>query len=172
MSTLKPSKNIEGLLYAWKLIEKNYPEIQLVVAGKKGWLFESIFGLTEKLNLKERVVFTDFVEEEDKPVLIANATCFVLPSFWEGFGLDVLSSMACGVPVVVSNRGSLPEVVGDAGQVVDPDSSEDISKGIEKVLEASNLQIQKMKELGKKRAEQFDWEKTARDTVHVLRELL
>lgn len=172
MSTLKPSKNIEGLLNAWNYIEKKYPDTELVVAGKKGWLFESIFSLCQKLGLQERVVFTDFVEEIDKPTIVANAACFVLPSFWEGFGLDVVSSMACGVPVVVSNRGSLPEVVGDAGIIINPDDTHDIAAGIERVLSSSKQEYVKMSKAGKARATNFSWQKTARETIQALRSLL
>lgn len=172
MSTLKPSKNIEGLLNAWSYIEKKYPNTELVVAGKKGWLFENIFFLTQKLKLQKRVVFTDFVEEIDKPTLVANAACFVLPSFWEGFGLDVVSSMACGVPVVVSNRGSLPEVVGDAGIIINPDDTYDIAAGIERVLSASKQEYAKMSKAGEARATHFSWQKTARETIQALRSLM
>ena len=86
------------------------------------------------MGLKDKIVFTDFVSEEDKPALIHGAKVFVLPSFWEGFGLDALNAMACGVPVVASNVGSLPEVVGDAGILVDPNNINSIAKGIGDVL--------------------------------------
>ncbi len=172
MSTLKPSKNIEGLLKAWSSVEKKYPDTQLVVAGKKGWLFDSIFSLAQKLQLQERVVFTDFIDEADKPILVANARCFVLPSFWEGFGLDVVSSMACGVPVVVSDRGSLPEVAGKAGIVVNPDDTHDIAQGIERVLSATKQEFSKMSKAGVEQATFFSWQKTARETIQILRSLL
>src|SRR5436189_302000 len=81
---------------------------------------DTIYKKVESLGLRANVIFTDYVSESDKSALIAGAKLFVLPSFWEGFGLDALNSMASGVPVVVSNVGSLPEVVGDAGILVDP----------------------------------------------------
>lgn len=172
MSTLKPSKNIEGLLTAWSRVEHTYPQTKLVIAGKKGWLFDSIFTLAQKLSLEDRVVFTDFIAEDDKPELIANAKAFILPSFWEGFGLDVVSSMACGVPVIVSDRGSLPEVVGKAGVVVNPDSAESIADGIDRVLGATKSEYEALSKRGIERARDFDWEKTARETIAVLRDTL
>ncbi len=172
MSTLKPSKNVEGLLRAWARIEKDYPKVTLVIAGKKGWLFEQIFSLTEKLSLEERVVFTDFVRENEKPPLIAGATAFVLPSFWEGFGLDVVSAMACGVPVVISDRGSLPEVAGKAGIVVNPDDDRSIAQGIEKILTASSGEYKERVKMGLHEAKRFNWDNTARETIKVLLSLL
>ena len=172
LGTLKPSKNIEGLITAFKKVISNSEflnsNLKLVIAGKKGWMFESIFEKVKKLGLQEDVIFTDFVPEEDKPGLISGAKAFVLPSFWEGFGLDVLNAMACGVPVVVSNVGSLPEVVGSAGILVDPESTESIANGIKEVLLAPATKYNSLKGEGLARAKDFSWEKTARETLEVL----
>ncbi len=172
MSTLKPSKNIEGLLKAWALVEKKYPDTQLVVAGKKGWLFESIFAVVKKYKLESRVIFTDFVAEEDKPILISQAKAFVLPSFWEGFGLDVVSSMACGIPTIVSDRGSLPEVVGNVGFVVNPEDVKAIGDAMSEVLSASTTKYKALSDAAKERSTNFSWKKTAKETIEVLRSLL
>lgn len=170
LSTLKPSKNIEGLLKAWHLIYKSFPETKLVIAGKKGWLFENIFKIVKDLNLEQSVIFTDFFEEEEKPPLIAGAKVFVLPSFWEGFGLDVLSSMACGVPVIVSNRGSLPEVAGDVGLVIDPYDPEDIAASLQRILTMKNVDYGKLSKNGVNWVEKFSWGKTAMDTIGILKD--
>lgn len=164
LSTLKPSKNVEGLLEAFAKVSG----IKLVIAGKKGWLYDSIFAKTEKLGLKDGVIFTDFIDENDKPALMAGAKVFCLPSFWEGFGLDVLNAMACGVPVVVSDKGSLPEVAGDAGVYIDPKSSESIAAGIKKVLSLSDLEYNKLVGKGIEQVGRFSWEKTARQTLTIL----
>lgn len=103
------------------------------------------------------MVFTDFVSEEDKPGLIKGAKVFVLPSFWEGFGLDALSAMACGVPVVASNAGSLPEVVGAAGVLVDPKSVESIAEGIRKVLSMDKSKYNSLSEAGIVQSRGFSW---------------
>lgn len=168
LSTLKPSKNVEGLIVAWAKIEKSYPNVQLVIAGKKGWLYEKMFNEVKRLKIGSRVVFTGFVDEKDKPELISGAKLFVLPSFWEGFGLDVLNAFAVGTPVVVSDRGSLPEVAGDAGLVVDPDKTDDIALKIRTVLEMKKSDYDKLVQKGIKQAEKFDWDETAKKTIEIL----
>lgn len=168
LSTLKPSKNIEGLLAAFSEVKKDFPNFSLVIAGKKGWLYENIFEKVKKLGLTRDVIFTDYVSEEDKPGLIAGAKVFTLPSFWEGFGLDPLNAMAAGVPVVVSNAGSLPEVVGEAGILVDPKNVASIAFGIKKVLSAPEIEYNKLVEKGFKQAQKFSWEKMARETLRIL----
>jgi glycosyltransferase involved in cell wall biosynthesis len=170
LGTLKPSKNIEGLVEAFSLVAKENEKITLVIAGKKGWMFEPIYEKVKKLGLTYRIIFTDFISEIDKPALIAGAKVFVLPSFWEGFGLDVLSAMASGVPTVASNIGSLPEVVGSAGILVDPNDIKSIADGIQEVLLASTSKYNSMKEAGVAQASKFSWEKTARETLKVITE--
>lgn len=166
LSTLKPSKNVEGLLEAFRslLAKKEALELKLVIAGKKGWLFNTIFEKVKELGLDNFVIFTDFVPEEDKPALLAGAKVFVSPSFWEGFGLHVLEAMALGVPVVASNVGSLPEVIGDAGVLVDPKNPQDIAFGIKKAIKDYN----KFSKAGLLQAKKFSWEKTARQTLTIL----
>lgn len=175
LGTLKPSKNIEGLVSAFHALKSQNPNsksqltnIKLVIAGKKGWMYETIYKKVKDLGLTDEVIFTDFVAEEDKPALIKGAKVFVLPSFWEGFGLDALNAMACGVPVVVSNIGSLPEVVGEAGVLVNPYSIDSIAGGIREVLLAPPAKYNNMREKGVAQAKKFSWEKTARETLRVI----
>ena len=167
LGTLKPSKNIEGLLGAFAALT-DYPRLTLVIAGKKGWLYKSIFEKVKRLGLAGRVIFTGFVPEDDKAGLIAGTKAFVLPSFWEGFGLDVLSAMALGVPVIVSNRGSLPEIIGNTGIIVDPENDAEIAQGIKKVIGMDKKSYNEMARAGKKHVEQFSWDKTAQKTMEVL----
>jgi len=175
LSTLKPSKNIEGLIEAFasiinvQLPMTNYRKIKLVIAGKKGWMYESIFKKVKDLGLEKEVIFTDFVTEEDKPALIKGAKVLASPSFWEGFGLHILEAMACGVPVVVSNVGSLPEIVGDAGVIVNPKNTSSIARGIEKVLKMPEIEYNKLSSLSLAQAKRFSWEKTAKETFKVLK---
>lgn len=166
LGTLKPSKNIESLIEAYSKLQLK--GTKLVIAGKKGWMFGPIFQKVKDLNIEDSVVFTDFVPEEDKAGLIKGAKVFVLPSFWEGFGLDALNAMAAGVPVVVSNIGSLPEVVGDAGILVDPKSIESITTGIDKVISAPKEKYNSIAKLGLMQAKKFSWDKTAKETLKVL----
>jgi glycosyltransferase involved in cell wall biosynthesis len=168
LGTLKPSKNIAGLIEAFSIVSVHQPQISLVIAGKKGWMYESIFNKVEELGLKDKVIFTDFVPEEDKPRLIAGAKVFVLPSFWEGFGLDALNAMASGVPVVASNVGSIPEVVGAAGKLIDPNSTDSIADGISGVLSMSKLEYNSIVEKGLSQVKKFSWEETARKTLGII----
>lgn len=168
LSTLKPSKNIEGLLAALKDTLKEF-DYQLVIAGKKGWLYNSIFQKVRDLRLDKDVIFTDYVPEHEKPALFSGAKTFVLPSFWEGFGMDVLNALACGTPVVLSNVASLPEVARDAGIYVDPNNLESIAKGVKKILAMSQKEYNSQVELGLKQVQKFSWEKAARETFEILR---
>jgi len=168
LSTLKPSKNVEGLLDAFGKARNTFPAIKLIIAGKKGWLFDSIFKKVKELGLEKEIVFTGYVSEKNKPLLIKGAKIFILPSYWEGFGLDVLNAMACGVPVVVSNVGSLPEVVGSAGILIDPNSAKSICGGIVKVLSADSVGYNRLIKAGLNQAEKFSWEKTARETLKII----
>jgi len=165
IGTLKPSKNIEGLLTAWKVVLGKFSKLKLVIAGKKGWLYESIFEKVDQLGLKESVIFTDFIPEEDKPGLIAGAKVFVLPSFWEGFGLDVINAMACGTPAVVSNIASLPEVAGPAGVYLNPNKIESIAQAIIKVFDMNEVKYDDLVKRGLKQAKKFSWQEAARATL-------
>lgn len=164
LGTLKPSKNIESLVSAVSKIKN----ISLVIAGKKGWLYESIYNRVKDLGISDRVIFTDFIQEEDKAALIKGAKLFVLPSYWEGFGLDALNAMAAGVPVVVSNIASLPEVVGDAGVLVDPNNIDSITNGIASVLSLSKSKYNELSRKVTGRAQEFSWEKTGKLTLEAI----
>lgn len=168
LGTLKPSKNIEGLIEAFSGLKTN---CKLVVAGKKGWMYQGIYERVRGLGLRKKVVFTDFISEVDKPALIKGARIFVLPSFWEGFGLDALSALACGVPVIASKVGSLPEVVGKAGILVDPYNPESIRKAILKIFSMRASEYNKLIAEGFRQAKKFSWEKTASETLKILEEI-
>ncbi len=165
MGTLKPSKNVEGLIDAWSEVYKHYPNYKLVIAGRKGWLYKNIFRKVKDLKLEESVVFTGFVNEDDKALLIKYARVFCLPSFWEGFGLDVLSSMASGVPVIVSNCASLPEVAGKCGIYVNPHNTEEIALAIKRVLSMKRLHYNRLVRCGLNQADKFSWIDTAKKTL-------
>lgn len=162
LGTLKPNKNVEGIVKAFAQLQ-SLP-LTLVVAGKKGWLYEQIFRLVEEYKIKDSVVFTDFVEEDDKPALVAGASVFASPSFWEGFGIHVLEAMAVGTPVVCSREGSLSEVGGKAVVYVDPHDPTSIAWGIKEALKNHDV----LKNNGLTQARKFSWEKTASQTLQIL----
>lgn len=169
LGTLKPSKNIKGLIKAFSKIVRHRSNIKLVIAGKKGWMYEDIFNLVKSLKLEGKIIFTGFFPEKDKLTLISASNVFALPSFWEGFGLDVLNSMACGVPVVVSNVGSLPEIVKDAGIMVDPNDIDSIENGINRVLNMNKLEYNRLVQKGILRARKFSWEECSKKTLEIIK---
>lgn len=168
LSTLKPSKNIEGLLEAFARIKNKESRIKLVIAGKKGWMYDPIFRKVQDLKLEKQVIFTDFISEEDKAPLLSGAKVLAAPSFWEGFGIQVLEAMACAIPVVISKIASLPEVGGKAAIYCDPNDIDSIATGLKKVLSMSKAEYNKLKIESAKQAKQFSWDKTARETLKIL----
>lgn len=165
VGTLQPRKNLNKLIEAFSRLSNQ--DLKLVVVGKKGWLYKEIFEKVKKLNLTKKVIFTGFVPDEDLPAFYQKAQCFVLISLYEGFGLPALEAMHYGCPVVVSNVSSLPEVVGEAGILVDPNKTEEIANGIEKAIENREELIEK----GYQQAKKFSWEKCAKETLKVLKEV-
>ncbi len=169
VGTLQPRKNFVRLIEAFSKLLPKYPHFELVIVGKKGWLYEEILDAPKKYGVIGRVKFLDFVIDEDLPALYQGAKCFVLPSLYEGFGLPVLEAMALGTPVVVSNSSSLPEVAGKAGIYVDPLNTDSIGRGIDQVLQEEGKAVGKNRiDLGKKQAGQFTWEAAAKQTLEVL----
>jgi glycosyltransferase involved in cell wall biosynthesis len=168
VGTMQPRKNIVRLVDAYiSLRQKHHIEEKLVISGRKGWLWEPIMKKIKEANLADSIKFIDYVESSDLPSLYNGASLLTLPALYEGFGLPPLEAMACGTPVVVSNVSSLPEVVGDAGVLVDPNSVNSIAEGLLKVLMDKNLQ-EEMSKKGIEQARKFTWEETARKTLHVL----
>jgi len=172
VGTLSPRKNLVGLFRAYSLLQQRKEDPPpLVVAGAPGWLWEPIMRKVNDLNLQTRVKFCGFVQDDILPALLTGATLFVLPSLYEGFGLPVLEAMACGAPVVTSDRSSLPEVAGDAAVLVDPRSPEAIADGLRRLLDDAAGRRELVRR-GLERARAFRWEVTARQTVAVYREAL
>ncbi len=167
LGTLKPSKNIEGLIKAYLHLPAIIEKYNLVIVGKKGWLFESIFSLVKKLNLENEVIFTDFIPDEETDLFVKGASVFVMPSFWEGFGIPALEAMDAGTPLVCSNQGSLPEIIKGSGLLVDPYKPEDIAKGVEKILNDKKLRENLVKK-GRNRAKDFSWERCSRIILDTL----
>ncbi|MEK9201039.1 MAG: glycosyltransferase family 1 protein, partial [Patescibacteria group bacterium] len=165
LSSLKPSKNIERLIEAFAKLTTSRGEVGLVIAGKKAWLFDQIFAKVTQLGLTDRVIFTGFVDEADKPALMSGASAFVLPSLYEGFGIPVLEAMACGTPVVVSKIASLPEVAGSAGIYVDPLDVNSIVKGLQVAIGPTGAKYGKA---GLKRVQSFSWATCAKQTLEVI----
>jgi glycosyltransferase involved in cell wall biosynthesis len=167
VGTLQPRKNLIRLIEAFSNFRFPISDFRLVIAGKKGWLYQEIFRWVEELGLEKKVVFTGYVPEGDLPVLLSGARLFVFPSLYEGFGLPVLEAMACGTPVVCSNASSLPEVAGDAAVLVDPQDVEGLAAAMERVLGDEELRAELIVR-GFEQARKFSWERCARETLDVL----
>jgi glycosyltransferase involved in cell wall biosynthesis len=165
VGTLEPRKNIEGLVRAYAILKSQGFTRKLVIAGRNGWRYENIFRLIKNYNLQDDIICKGYVSEEEKDELYRKAELFVWPSFYEGFGLPVLEAMARGTPVVTSRVSSMPEVAGEAAMLVNPESPEDIARGIREAL--STATYKKMVKEGLKRAGYFTVEKMIKKTLAV-----
>jgi glycosyltransferase involved in cell wall biosynthesis len=163
VGTLEPRKNVVRLVEAYARLPKERPPLMLV--GGKGWLYDEIFARVEALNLSSEVHFVGYVPAEELPFWYNAAVLFAYPSLYEGFGLPPLEAMACGTAVVASTSSSLPEVIGQAGLLVDPADTEALAASMEQVLSGKGIQEQ-MQAAGLAQAQSFSWEKTAQRTVH------
>jgi glycosyltransferase involved in cell wall biosynthesis len=171
LNTLEPRKNIKSVIsaFAQTVTEEKIGSLNLVLTGTKGWKYESIFDEISKYpSLKNRIIFTGYVDDDDLAPLYSDALVFVYPSYYEGFGLPPLEAMQCGCPVISSNKSSLPEVVGDAAIMVSPDDLDSISQGILDIYRNKNL-YEMMKKKSLARAKLFSWEKCAKDTIETYR---
>lgn len=200
VGTLQPRKNITGLMEAFNKVIKsssqqviksprsslrprsgltssgqevksqNMENLELVIIGKKGWMYEEILNKPKELGIENSVKFLDFVPDEELGFFYENAICYVLPSLYEGFGLPVLEAMGYGCPVITSNISSLPEAGGDAALYADPKSPEEIAEKIMLLMENKELR-QELIDRGFKQVKKFSWEKAARETLEALEEV-
>ena len=171
VGTVQPRKNLVRLIKAFSMLSPRFPNLDLVIAGKKGWLADEIYAAPKKFGVEEKVKFLGYVPEDEIRSLMNGASALVFPSLYEGFGLPVLEALACGCPVVTSNISSLPEVVGEAGILVDPYNVEDIVRGIEEVLGFNEKGRQDLVERGLRQAKKFTWQKAAKETIEVFESL-
>lgn len=172
VGTVQPRKNLTRLIESVSRIEN----LNLVIVGKikgegrQSWMFDEILKRPKELGIENRVIFTGFIPTSDLVYLMNGAKAFVLPSLWEGFGIPAVDAMACGVPVIVSNVSSLPEVVGKAGLLIDPKSTDQIEQAIRTITTDSKLR-QKISKLALVQARKYSWRKMAKIVVKVFEEL-
>lgn len=173
LGTLEPRKNIETLITAYNLLKKEIGSDRLpklVLAGKKGWMYETIFTLVQNYGLENDVIFTGYVDEEDVPVLLCGAHIFAFPSLYEGFGIPPLEAMACGTPVITSNTSSLPEIVGEAGILIPPMDAEGLKRSMQQLL-TDEVMRQHYIKAGLKQVREFTWARSAEKLVDIYRKL-
>ena len=178
LGTIEPRKNIIAIVRAFEAFQRHAQEnkkadlqnYKLVIAGSPGWKNEDIFQEINNSEFKNYIQVINFVEDEDKPYLYNLASLFVYPSFFEGFGFPPLEAMRCGVPVIASNNSSIPEIVGNAGILIDPDKPEEIFRAMREVLSSRELQLELIKK-GFEKSDQFDWKRTAEKTLEIFKSL-
>jgi len=171
VGTIEPRKNLAALASAFAAVCHRHPGLLLVIAGMKGWMYNDLQETICRLNLQSRIIFTGFVPEVDKPLLIAGARVFAYPSLYEGFGIPILEALACGIPTLTSNISSMPEVAGHGALLVDPRSVENISLGLEQLLSDDALREQLRRE-SLIQAAKFTWIKTAAETLRAYQNAL
>ena len=174
LSTLEPRKNIAQTIRCFSrfVMESGVSDLNLVLVGAKGWDYSGIFDeLNAHDSVRERIILPGYVADEDLAAVYSGALMFVYPSFYEGFGLPPLEAMQCGVPVITSNSSSLPEVVGDAGIMVDPTDADALCRALSELY----FSDEKRRELGRKsleRAREFSWTKCVDITLAAYRAAL
>ncbi|MGH2459239.1 MAG: glycosyltransferase family 4 protein [Chloroflexota bacterium] len=171
LGTIEPRKNVPALVRAYARARQRGVSAPLVIAGGQGWGGESIAQIVEELGLAGTVRLTGFIPSDERPLWYNAATLFAYPSRYEGFGLPVAEAMACGTAVVASNRSSLPEVVGDAGALVDPDDVAALADALVTVAGDSALR-RELAARGLERSQRFTWDAAARATLRSYRTAL
>jgi glycosyltransferase involved in cell wall biosynthesis len=167
LGTLEPRKNIEHVVrcFAKVVREQNVRDLQLVLVGSSGWNYETIFHTIDTLDVpRDRIILTGYVDDEDLAPLYSGALGFIYLSLYEGFGLPPLEAMQCGVPVITSNRSSLPEVVGDAGLTIDPLDENAAAQKIFDIYRDSKLRTE-LSARSIERAREFSWDRCTRETL-------
>jgi glycosyltransferase involved in cell wall biosynthesis len=173
LGTLHPRKNLVRLVEAFHAAVldltgfQNLSGLKLVIAGKRGWLYNDIFERVQRLGLSDRVIFPGYVADQDKPALLSGALAYVFPSLYEGFGLPVLEAMACGAPVLTSNCSSLPEVAGEAAFLVDPHHTAEIADGLVQLVTNLDLRQQLIRR-GYRQTQKFSWKRAAEQVLEIL----
>ncbi len=170
VGTIEPRKNISTLLKAFKLIRDRY-KLKLILAGGKGWSYEEVLKMPDKLGIRDDVVFTGYVNEKTILYLYNNAMVFVCPSVYEGFGLPVVEAMSCGVPLIVSDIPSFKEIADDAGLFFNPSDHEELAHKIEDVISSDSLKIE-LRQKSLQRGNKFSWNKVVAETIQTYKKVM
>ncbi len=169
VGSIQPRKNIPRLIkaYASLVHDRALAHLpKLVIAGKRAWLFEETLRAAGTSVARHNIIFTDYVPEKDLPALYSGAVCFIYPSYFEGFGIPLLEAMRCGTPTITADRTCFPEVVGDAGLMINPFDERALAEAIVRILTDQRLR-EELRVRGFKRASLFDWRETAKLTLAV-----
>lgn len=167
VGTLEPRKNVARIVHAWSSVADQCG-LGLVIAGRDGWKTVPVRRAIAESPYRDRIIRLEYVDDADLPLLISAATVFAWPTLWEGFGLPALEALACGVPVLTSSTSSLPEVVGDAALMVDPENTEAIAQGLLRLARDEKLRDD-LRVRGPARAAGFTWERAVDLVLSVYR---
>lgn len=174
VGTLKPNKNYPFLIEAFssflKLSSSKGQKYQLVIAGKKGWLFDEINSIIKKLNLSSEIIFTDYISETEKWILYQNAISLVIPSTYEGFGIPAIESQKVNTPVIASDIPSLREVLHDSAVYIDPEKEDSLISALEKMIIIKNRQHFAQK--SQSQANKFTWENSAKNLNQLFHQII
>lgn len=163
IGTLQPRKNIARMVQAFDRFRRSSREdIGFVLAGKQGWLYDPAW--TDGV---EGLHLTGYIDDADKPALYAGAVALLFVTLYEGFGFPVVEAMRCGTPVIASRTSSLPELVGDAGLLVDPEDEDTIAAAMSRLATDADLR-ETLRERGYRQAQQFNWSQAAQQTLEAL----
>ncbi|MFA6518515.1 MAG: glycosyltransferase family 1 protein [Candidatus Shapirobacteria bacterium] len=169
VGTLKPNKNIPYILEAFSLFLTKQPNYQLVIAGKKGWLFDEIFSTVKKLKLESKVIFTDYISENEKWWLYTQARATLIPSLYEGFGIPAIESQRVSTPVIASNIESLKEILDKSALFVDPKNYFDLAKKMHEII---NPKVRKeLITAGLSQSQKFTWTNSAKTLINLFNQL-
>ncbi len=180
VGTLQPRKNLERLVAAFEKLatrldhevgRSSQPQLQLVIAGKVGWLADGILARINESPYRSRIVLPGFIDDQAKAALYQTATASVLVGLYEGFGMPPLEAMQFGTVPVVSNTTSLPEVVGQAGILVDPLDINDIARGLYQAVTLRASERLRLQRLARQQLRKFDWSSSAAVVLQTLEEV-
>lgn len=162
-----PHKNLKGLLKAWKIFEDKYEEdVQLVLVGKESYFYNQLIESDEYGDLNKKPILTGLVNDQELCSLYKNASLYVFPSLFEGFGLPPLEAMSYGLPVVSSNRTSLPEVLGEAALYFDPENFEQMADVMRTGLFDDGMRFE-MKQKSRQELQRYSWDKLSQQTLAI-----
>ena len=171
VGTVQPRKNYARLIQALALLRQRGVDLALVISGGRGWLEDPIYAAIDEAKMREFVHFIGFADDADLPALYSAARVTAIPSLYEGFGLPVLESMACGTPVLTSNVSSLPEVAGDAALTVDPTDVDALANQLDRLVHDEALRSD-LTAKGLARAQTFTWDRSAAQLHEIYARLL
>lgn len=170
LGTIEPRKNIESVIHAYEKLmaeNENLRDIKLVIAGGDGWNTDKIYKVLNSSTQKDNIIFTGYVDNNDKPALYSLAQIFVYPSYYEGFGFPVLEAMACGAPVITSFTSSLPEICGEAAVYIDPYNFNELTRAIKQILADNDLREELINQ-GFEQIKKYSWPKAAQEYLNIL----